>query len=97
MPVRTRVTAHRTDDFKCRELGGGAGVIIDPVNIETAGQSNHGVCKSIKADPEEFEHMLSAIPNAERLKPVKCPLKNRKPLFNPNQLTKKHRNREVAQ
>ncbi|WP_094607758.1 hypothetical protein SPSIL_008770 [Sporomusa silvacetica DSM 10669] len=96
MPVRTRVTAHKTDDFKCLELGDGAGVVIDPVSIETAGRSNHGVCKSIKLDPKEFEHMLGAIPNAERLKPVKCPLKNRKPVFDPNQLTKKRRKREVT-
>lgn len=80
MAVKTRVTARKSEGVRCIEIGGGAGVVIDPATIERIGQSKHGNCKSIRPGSEEFERMVQSIPNADRLHDIRCPLRSRKKL-----------------
>ncbi|SMC63979.1 hypothetical protein SAMN04488500_106104 [Sporomusa malonica] len=79
MAVKTRVTARKSEGVKCVEVGAGAGIVIDPSTVERAGQSKHGSYKIIKPSSEEFALMWNSMPNADRLHDVKCPLKNKKP------------------
>ncbi|HWR07773.1 hypothetical protein [Sporomusa sp.] len=80
MATKTRVSARRSEGVKCLEMGSGAGVVVDPATLERLEKSNHGSCKSIKPGSEEFERMVSVIPNADRLHEVRCPLKAKKHL-----------------
>ncbi|CQR71362.1 hypothetical protein SOV_17210 [Sporomusa ovata DSM 2662] len=91
MPAKTRAAARKTKAAKCIEFGNGVGVIMDPalVAIEPVGESNHSECRSIKPSSEEFARMLETMPNADRVKPVVCPLKKRKPVFDFRNMTGK--------
>jgi hypothetical protein len=68
MPIKTRVTGRKGEGIKCIEIGCGAGRIIDPESLKVDTKGENGYCKTIKPSPEEFELMVNAIPNVERLR-----------------------------